>query len=59
MNEKFASADEWPYLPKREGGGGGGKPEYPPEKKADIKSDNRYHIIIRGENAPPQPGIKP
>ena len=43
----------------REGGGEGvNKPEYP-EKTPDNQPENRYHIIIRGENSPPQPGIEP
>ena len=41
-------------LPKR----GGGNPEYP-EKTPDKQPENRYHIIIRGELSPPQPGIEP
>ena len=42
------------FLPKR----WGRKPEYP-EKAPDNQPENRYHIIIRGENSPPQPGIEP
>ena len=30
-----------------------------PKKPPDNKSENRYHIIIRGENSQPQPGIEP
>ena len=35
------------------------KLEYQERKKPDNQSDNRYHIIIRGENAQPQPGMEP
>ena len=33
----------------------GSKPEYQ-EKPPDNQSENRYHIIIRGEKSPPRPG---
>ena len=43
-------------LPKR---GGGGQTGVPGEKPQDNQPENRYHIIIRGKNAPPQTGIEP
>ena len=42
------------YLSKR----GVSKPEYP-EKTPDNQPENQYHIMIRGENSPPRPGIEP
>ena len=38
---------------------GGNKPGYPRRKPFDNQSENQYHIIIRGEKSPSQPGIEP
>ena len=38
--------------------GGGSKAEYL-EITPDNESENRYHLIIRGENSLPHPGIEP